>query len=163
MISLWDAERGEILSGDVNLTQTLRPYRAPRFFSRVLKIDWEDRAAPDVLPEFWVELNKRLVGDVMTCCQGGHGRSGTALVCLLLVNAPDYDARDAIVHLRASHCPRAIESAVQHDYIDDVAKFLGREPNALAVREITDYKAAFATSEKATAVRFRELLAKEKR
>ena len=162
VIPAWDSKVGEILSGDVDLVQALRAYRSAGFYTRVLKVDWADRCAPDVLPEFWVELNKQIVGDVMTCCQGGHGRSGTAFVCLLLANAPDYDAKDAIIHLRANHCPRAIESAVQHNYIDDVARFLGREPNALEVKGITDYKAAFAKSEKPTAVKFREILAKEK-
>ena len=154
---------GEILSGDRDLVDALRPFILQAGQSRILKVMWTDREAPDVDPEFWVELNKHLVGDVMTCCQGGHGRSGTALVCLLLVNALDYDAKDAIVHLRANHCPRAIESAVQHAYIDDVARFLGREPNAIEVKGITDYKAAFAKSEKPTAVKFREFLAREKK
>ena len=98
----------------------------------------------------------------MTACVGGHGRSGTSFVCLLLNNAPDYDALDAIVHVRAVHCPRAIESIFQHEYIDDVATFLGREANAKKASSINDYKAAFWASEKPTAVATRKALGWEK-
>ena len=162
VISLYGNKSAAVLEGDQELVMALRNHTIYVPDTRVLKIDWADRKAPDVLPEFWVELNKLLYGDVMTCCQGGHGRSGTSFVCLLLVNAPDYDAKDAITHLRAVHCPRAIESVVQHDYINDVAKSLGRKANAHEVGAIKDYKVAFSASTKPTAVRFRESLKKEK-
>ena len=143
------------LSCDHELEEALDQFVTKPPATRVLKIDWDDRQAPPVLPQFWEELNKLLYGDVMTCCVGGHGRSGTAFVCLLLANAPDYDALDAIVHCRAVHCPRAIESKLQHDYIDEVAKYFKREANASLASKITDYKAAFKASIKPTAIRTR--------
>ena len=158
VISLYASKSTKILDGDPELVSLMRPYTVEIPGVRVLKIDWWDRKAPDVIPEFWVELNNHLYGDVMTCCQGGHGRSGTSAVCLMLVNSPDYSALDAIIHLRAVHCPRAIESEVQHGYIDNVATFLGREADAGKAKEINDYRAAFLASSKPTALRTKKIL-----
>ena len=144
-----------VLSGDATLASLLQEYSEDQFHARILKIDWPDRAAAPMKPEFWPALNEQLSGDIMTCCVGGHGRSGTSFACLLLVNAPDYDAKDAIIHIRAVHCPRAIESQVQHDYIDKVAAFLGRKANAKEIEDIKDYTVAFAASTKPTAIRTR--------
>ena len=149
---------GKVLSGDPELSQLLQPWIVKQESARILKIDWDDRQAPTVEPEFWTQLNKTLSGDVMTCCVGGHGRSGTSFVCLLLNNAPDYDALDAIVHLRAVHCTRAIESVSQHEYINEVAKHLGREANAKLSHDIKDYKAAFTASQKPTAIKTKKRL-----
>ena len=158
IFSSWASKDDEILSGDQELAASLSQYTVPTSSTRILKIDWSDRQSPNVIPEFWVELNKLICGDVMTCCVGGHGRSGTSFVCLLLVNAPDYDALDAITHIRAVHCPRAIESESQHDYINDVAKFLGRKANAKDASTITDYKGAFMVSKKPTTIATRKML-----
>lgn len=147
-----------ILLGDEELAQALEQYTECAAETRVLKIDWDDRQAPPVSPQFWAELNKLINGDVMTCCIGGHGRSGTAFVCLLLANALDYDASDAIVHTRAVHCLRAIESTVQHSYIDEVANYFGREGNSEKASKIADYKGAFRASTKSTAVRTKDEL-----
>ena len=152
------ASKDKLLTGNEEMVAVLAAYvnNAPR--TKVLKIDWFDRAAPKVRPEFWPALNALLHGEVMTCCVGGHGRSGTAFVCLLMCNAPDYDALDAVVHLRAMHCPRAIESVSQHDYINEVAKSLGREANARDAIKIADYKAAFLASDRPTAIATRKEL-----
>lgn len=147
------------LAGDRKLVELASQYLTGIPETRVLQIDWWDRKAPDLIPAFWTALSKEIKGDVMTCCQGGHGRSGTAFVCLLLNFAPDYDALDAVVHLRAVHCPRAIESKVQHMYINDVASYLGRKPNAgEELDDIKDFKKLFMESTKPTAVRTREWL-----
>lgn len=158
VISMWGRKTSKTLEGDPQLVEALAQYCVEVPHARILKLDWIDRCAPDVVPEFWVQLNKLLHGDVMTCCVGGHGRTGTSFCSLLLANAPDYDALDALVHLRAVHCPRAIESATQHQYIDDVAKFLDREPNIAKGKEIKDYKGAFMASTRPTAVRTRKML-----
>jgi hypothetical protein len=153
-----DLPQGGILTGDKALTATLSEFTNQKRYARVLKIDWDDRAAAPVPPQFWTKLLAELHGDIMTCCVGGHGRSGTSFTCLLLNLAPDYDALDAIIHLRAVHCPRAIESVAQHDYIDAVAKHLGRTPNAKSCATITDYKGAFLVSTKPTAIATRKML-----
>ena len=115
----------------------------PKAETQVLKIHWIDREAPPVTPAFWPKLTELLYGTVLCSCQGGHGRSGTSLVCLMLVLNPEYSPKDAIIHLRALHCARAIESSVQHDYINLVGAFLNRPTNAHEVKNIKDYKKAF--------------------
>ena len=146
------------LEGDPELKKALDAYCNDLMVTRHLKIDWDDRAAAPVKPQFWEEINKLLYGDVMTCCVGGHGRSGTAFVCLLLANAPDYDALDALIHCRAVHCPRAIESVAQHEYINSVAKYFGRTENAKDAEKVLNYKEAFRNSKKPTAVRTKKEL-----
>ena len=157
VISSWEMQ-DKILEGDKELQASLEQHVSTVPGTRVLKVDWFDRRAPNLAPSFWPAFNALVHGDVLTCCQGGHGRSGTSFVCLLMCNAPDYDALDAIVHLRAVHCPRAIESAEQHQYIDEVATFLGRKANAAEVSKIHDYKAAFTAIMKPTAVMTRKAL-----
>src|SRR5262245_3012735 len=125
---------------------------------KLLQIKWWDRQAPPVGPEFWVKLYEQLEGDIGINCQGGHGRSGTALCSLMMVASPDYTPLDAIIHLRAVHCPRAIEGLAQHDYLDEVGKFLGREANIGGITEITSFKEAFEKSTKPTAIRTRQLI-----
>jgi hypothetical protein len=153
-----------ILSGDADLSAELEIYSLVVPGPRVLKIDWEDRKDPPLHPEFWVELAKRLSGRVLVCCQGGHGRSGSSAVALMMVLSPDYSARDAIVHLRALHCPRAIESKLQHQYLNEVAEYLGRKQDALEVEEIKDYREEFRAlaTRSATAKRFLAQLEEKK-
>lgn len=136
--------RNGLLVGDTTLVNKLNKYSLAGVEGpRVLKIDWDDRKAPLLHPEFWPDLAAILSGDVIINCMGGHGRSGTALVCLMMVMNPDYGSADAITHLRAVHCPRAIESLEQHKYIDEVADFLGREANSHIVSNVTNFKERF--------------------
>lgn len=151
-------EQTGILAGDRELTDALSSFSTRAKPTRFFQIDWDDRRAPDLEPEFWTRLSKLIRGDVAMNCQGGHGRSGTSFVCLLLNYAPEYTALDAITHLRAVHCPRAIESKLQHDYINTVAKYLGREANALEAEKVKDFKAAFQASKKKTALATKKML-----
>ena len=161
VLTAWDLP-DRTLEGDGELVKALSPHITSVPSVRVLKVDWFDRMAPKLDPAFWPALNAQLHGDVMTCCQGGHGRSGTSFVCLLLCNAPDYDALDAIIHLRAVHCARAIESQVQHEYINEVAKHLGRKANAMELGEVHDYKGAFMAMTKPTAIATKKMLGWDK-
>lgn len=141
---IYPYESSRILRGDEEVVTLLAKHTLPEMANkpRIVHLEWADRQAPPVHPQFWVDLSQMLYGDVMTSCQGGHGRSGSAAV-ILMMNWTDYSALEAIIHLRAVHCPRAIESTVQHDYINWVARYLGREANAHDAEKITDYKAAF--------------------
>ena len=135
------------LDGDPELIKLLNKWSIPdKATPRCIKIDWDDRAAPPLKFEFWPALSKKLEnvgGTVLTACQGGHGRSGTSLVCLMMVMNPEYSPADAIIHLRAIHCPRAIESGVQHEYIGAFGAFLGRENDIDRVKGVVDFKAEF--------------------
>lgn len=153
VLSDYYALRGQsLLIGAKSLTEGLEEHIIGQTDSpKVLKITWADRKAPFLHPSFWPALAQRLEGDVLINCVGGHGRSGTALVCLMMALNPDYDAYDAIVHLRAMHCPRAIESFEQHEYINLVATFLNRKANAKDIHTIQSYKAAFLAIKKESA------------
>ena len=61
----------------------------------------------------------------------------------MMVMNPEYSPADAIIHLRAIHCPRAIESGVQHEYIGAFGAFLGRENDIDRVKGVVDFKAEF--------------------
>ena len=126
-----------------NLSQFgLAPTQEESHKSRLLKIRWADRQAPKVDPAFWPALLSQLKGKVVCCCQGGHGRTGTSLVSLMMCMT-DYSPLDAITHLRAVHCPRAIESKEQHEYLNTVAKFLGRPENAHKAEQVKSFKERF--------------------
>lgn len=124
--------------------------KATKNTDKVLWIEWADRAAPPVTVKFWTALAAQLqaVGTtekpfrVLTVCHGGHGRSGTALTALMMALST-YSPLEAITHLRAVHCPRAIESAVQHDYLNILGGYLNREKNAHDTDKVKDYKATF--------------------
>lgn len=119
--------------------------------TRIIKLRWYDRAAPPVIVEFWPALLKQLLKQqeqlkrplrVLTICQGGHGRSGTALTSLVMCMT-NYTPLDALTHIRAMHCSRAIESKVQHEYLDKLAVLLKRTPNALEAEKVPSFKDAF--------------------
>lgn len=153
------SDQNNMLVGDQELVGKLSQFSTRARPTRILQIDWDDRRAPDLEPEFWTSLLPLLRGDVCVNCQGGHGRSGTSAVCLMMVMSPDYSALDAITHLRAVHCPRAIESKLQHEYINLVAKYLKRDANAMDAEKVSNFKEAFLASKKKTAIRSRKELA----
>lgn len=151
------------------LANALNPY-VDVIIPEVLTLHWADRQAPDFHPQFWIELADQLLNRaaakaplepyrMLINCQGGHGRSGTGLVCLMMYLS-DYNALDAITHLRAIHCPRAIESKIQHDYIDAFAQYLGREANAGEAELVKNYRERFLTLTCETSKPYRERLEK---
>lgn len=146
-----------LLRGSEWLVDSLEQYGYD-YVPNILRIDWDDREAPLLDPAFWPALVKMLVGKTAIACQGGHGRSGTGLVCMMLALTPDYTPYDAVCHLRAMHCGRAIESKTQHEYIDEVGKFLGRTTNVGLVSGVKDFKAAFLKIDKASAKPYQERL-----
>jgi hypothetical protein len=162
ILTLSFSNRRELLSGDADLVKKLNKHNTlvKEEKARILKIDWYDRKAPNLAPAFWVDLAKQLKGTALTACQGGHGRSGTALVCLMMVLNEEYTPADAITHLRAMHCPRAIESKEQHVYINNVGGYLGRAKDVEAVTQITDFRSAFLALELESAKPYQEMLRK---
>lgn len=146
------------LYGDPGLVKNLSEY-AHRYQSsivktgpKILKIRWADRCPPPCYPSFWPALNdylhklaeKKKDGPlkVLTICQGGHGRSGSALVALVMCMT-DYTPLDALTHIRALHCARAIESKDQHVYLNHLAEHLGRPQNALEAETVKSFKDRF--------------------
>lgn len=90
----------------------------------VIKILIEDGKAPDLPKEFWKSLIQELSwmseGDdlnILTMCEGGHGRTGTILSILagMLLNKDD-----PVQFVRDSYCQLAIENLAQKAYIADI-------------------------------------------
>lgn len=151
------------LYGDPGLSKSLAPHGInfkrdgdiAKEGPKILKIRWSDRCPPPLVPAFWPalleDLNKLQAKKkdgsplkVLTICQGGHGRSGSALVALVMCMT-DYTPLDALTHIRALHCARAIESKDQHLYLNLVARLLGRTENALEAEQVKSFKERFLT------------------
>lgn len=140
-----NANKPKIFEGEDSLKDGMDEYVIPYSVNdpKILRIDWDDRRAPRLKPEFWPELVSRLTGTTLIACQGGHGRSGTGAVCMMMVMNKDYTPADAIVHLRAVHCARAIESKEQHEYIGKVGEYLGRVNDIERIGQINSFKDEF--------------------
>ncbi|MFH9267719.1 protein-tyrosine phosphatase family protein [Streptomyces sp. NPDC017546] len=72
-----------------------------------------DRAAArDLLQEVW----ERADGSrVEVACDGGRGRTGTALACLAVLDG--VPAEEAVAFVRAGYHPRAVETPWQRRYV----------------------------------------------
>lgn len=129
-----------MLLGTSPLVHEMQPF--VDYTGSALQIAWDDRQPPDLPFEFFVELEKRIEGKILINCQGGHGRSGSLLVLLMMISG-GYDSLDGVTHLRAIHCPRAIESAGQHEYLDEFSAWLGRPGLAHEAGNVKDFRARF--------------------
>lgn len=83
----------------------------------LLRLDWPDRTAPAVGWQFWRALREKFRDgwNIVACCLGGHGRTGTCLAALLIEDG--LDSEEAIEKVRTLHCDSAVESASQELYL----------------------------------------------
>lgn len=96
------------------------------FSDRRVRIEWPDFGVPGLDTETWAQLLTQLIplGPLFVGCQGGHGRTGTALAvigCLLDMIPKD---ADPVAYVRAHYCDEAVESKAQIEYITAIT---GRE------------------------------------
>lgn len=85
-------------------------------FPDVVRLAWPDMTAPThVGIRFWIRLHGMLPQHTAVACVGGHGRTGTALACLLV--ADGMTGEEAIKAVREKHCVKAIETVAQEQYI----------------------------------------------
>ena len=90
-------------------------------------IDWPNMGTPYDLPfQFWLDLYQVITQTPKTLlfCQGGHGRTGTALGILLIASGALKDKKKSISWVRENYCRRAIESSKQEDMIKEFAKWM---------------------------------------
>lgn len=117
---------GNRLSGDKELVKALEKHTG---HPRLLKIHWPDYSAPSTLhAPFWSALWSTLPDGARAtfCCLGSHGRTGTALASMILVDSASrlgvaldgYEAADVV---RQRHCSKAVESATQETYLAKLA------------------------------------------
>lgn len=89
-----------------------------------ISLDWRDYGVPEVRPEFWValhqEVKRRDIKNVLFYCMGGHGRTGTALASILVMNGT-YTGPGATEFVRKHYCKKAVESKSQDEYLAGLA------------------------------------------
>lgn len=88
-----------------------------------IQMDWADYGTINLPVQFWrdlVEHIKEKKLKLLIFCQGGHGRTGTALACLFVV-ALGYKPLDAINWVRKNYCHEAIETKGQENYVLSMA------------------------------------------
>src|SRR4051812_28762551 len=70
----------------------------------------------EVLGEAWA----RAAGErVEVACAGGHGRTGTALACIAVLDG--VPPREAVAYVRAHYDPTTVETPAQRRYVRDFA------------------------------------------
>jgi len=83
---------------------------------------WGDFDVPNLSREWWVHLNaaiKKMSGGKMVIhCQGGHGRTGTALAIFAGLNGfYDKKTTNPVAAIRSAYCHQAVEGTGLIDYI----------------------------------------------
>jgi hypothetical protein len=104
--------------------------------TKEIMLDWPDQGVPVIDPHFWTDLKNHLSSTkskMLTFCMGGHGRTGTAVACLLV--ACGWKPVDAKNWIWRHYCKEAIETAQQESYIDEVYKALWPRKKKAKVKE----------------------------
>jgi len=149
---------GSLLSGTTRLVDAVKESIT---HPDTLFIDWPDMKTPKVGPKFWVMLLKAIPDNsrVVVCCMGSHGRTGTAMACLIAANGLTLgkenvpDAVDIIKFVRKNHCSKAVETQSQEDYVAKIVANLKDPGNPEEVkRQWALNDAAFKKAEVATIV-----------
>lgn len=86
-------------------------------------LDWPDNGVAYFPLQFWLDVHGHITSKNLKMsinCVGGHGRTGTALACMLIV-ALGWGGEESIKWIRANYCDRAIESKEQERYIEKIA------------------------------------------
>lgn len=133
VIDLADRFKGSVKVEGVSLPRIASIGSAPR-----IALDWSDYKAADLGREDWLMLveelrearkDGRLPKDVLVCCVGGHGRTGTCLSILasLMGACP---GEDPVKFVRGIYCNKAVESIEQLDYIEEVCQVEVKEEPA---------------------------------
>lgn len=117
------------------------------FYGDEVTVDWPDHGAAPLHPRFWVDLLALIktedfqakYADVVFCCFGGHGRTGTALASLAICAGIYTDkgvtfksdpkrlpteSEKAEVWIQHDYCKKAIESDEQTEYLACVDEYV---------------------------------------
>jgi hypothetical protein len=82
-------------------------------------IRWPDFRLPaddDAMRQIMAETWRRAAAErVEVACAGGHGRTGTALACLAILDG--IPNRDAVAYVREHYDRHAVETSDQHRYV----------------------------------------------
>lgn len=87
----------------------------------IVEIDWDDYGVPIGLSKDWWQLMAETLfateGDVVVCCMGGHGRTGTFLSLVAALGGA-CKAGDPVKFMRDHYCDSAVESREQVKYVE---------------------------------------------
>lgn len=111
----------------VNVPESLAKHESLE--NSFLAIDWPDGGIPQLSIEWWRECVQWLMtieGNVLVCCHGGIGRTGTMLAALFGVyhlevlgkSEKEAGMQSIIDWVRAEYHMDAIETAAQIDYLE---------------------------------------------
>lgn len=114
-----------LVTADGGAEKLLSPEVTSLTYPPTLYIDWEDFSAPPLDREWWQaligDLEKMGPAGVALYCQGGHGRTGTALAILAsLSGQTEGEKGDCVSWVRRHYCHEAVESFTQIDYIQEI-------------------------------------------
>lgn len=100
--------------------------RLPRRFergSKIIKLNWPDFSIPSLNAEDWQALVRCAVKfhkPLFIACQGGHGRTGTALAIVAHLIGVLPPKSDPVAMVRKAYCKDAVESDDQVEYIEAI-------------------------------------------
>ena len=103
----------------------------------MLTLAWTDAGVPSLPASYWAKLLtflREFHQDVYFCCDGGHGRTGTALS--ILYGLACKKRIDPVAAIRKLYCAEAVETTVQVNYIEDVTDL---RVNVLSSYMVTHY------------------------
>jgi hypothetical protein len=111
-----------VLAGHCIPVPELAHWQGPRLVPEIV-LDWPDLGIVHLPREFWTDLVRYLAlkrARILVFCVGGHGRTGTAIACIMATCG--WESADAIAWVRANYCPRAIETRQQEEYVRRIAR-----------------------------------------
>lgn len=88
--------------------------------TKEIVIPWADFGLPKVKNSFWQALHSYIKDngwdEVCIHCEGGHGRTGTAMASIMIVNI-GWSAKEAVEYLRNNYCKDVVETSEQCEYL----------------------------------------------
>lgn len=124
----WGKE-GTIKSRSAKRFDVLKKYVTEKSLTaEILQLDWPDGGVIPASLDFWLHLWKLLPPRTVMMCIGGHGRTGTCMVALMVAAGEDYYW--ALEKVRTDHCDRAVETLNQALYLHNLYQ-------QMLIRELT--------------------------
>ena len=114
-----------MIKGNQEIVDRLSPH-LPK--ANELFLDWDDGGDFPANIKFWNELydicKEKGYRNLLFCCLGGHGRTGTALLAFLISNSVHSFniSEHSVDKLKAVYCPNTVETLIQENYLERLDK-----------------------------------------
>jgi len=130
VLDLADCFLAKNIIADTSLSLPEKLLSSARLPYDVINVAWKDGADLPVGDSFWIDLSMYFLSldkDVLICCYGGYGRTGTAL-CILYhymkqfayTIEHDYDYSNVVELIRDIYSENAVETIKQLRYIERI-------------------------------------------